>query len=341
MEKNEKLINQIKNIMEYLDNSGKLQILNQTHLPLLSQIISNFELEENSEEKNPELILVAAPTGAGKDTLVRKLTSQNKDKNFVVLNMDMFRHYYSEISPDKIELNDDEFAKKTNEISYEIYLLVEELILKYYSQTNIILTGTIKDTYWIESVLRKYKFHNYKVTLAALAVPYQESAISIFERYLYTVDTQLDSKCPDNIPIRFTKMKYHDESFEGFLKSFNSFEKNFQNNPGELIDKILVYKRDRSITDLSEDTLLYSSEQPSASTAAQLVNSILNNKSYPIASSRILDLLKIISTHSNYLKSQNVYEELIDSLKEINTTFQKPNEETKSNSLDDNYFNLL
>ena len=32
------------------------------------------------------MIFVAAPTGAGKDTLVRKLTSQNPDKNYVVLN---------------------------------------------------------------------------------------------------------------------------------------------------------------------------------------------------------------------------------------------------------------
>ena len=33
----------------------------------------------------------------------------------------------------------------------------KELILNYYPGTNVILTGTMKDTQWIESIFRKYK----------------------------------------------------------------------------------------------------------------------------------------------------------------------------------------
>lgn len=314
METNKNILNvQILNILKKGISDGEIKILKEKDIPLITQIANNFPLSSN--KKHGEMIFIAAPTGAGKDTLVRKITSQNPDKNYVVLNMDIFRYYYSSIDSSQT-ISDKNFAIGTNEVSYEIYYLIEELILNYYNNTNVILTGTIKDTLWIENILKKYKKQNYSVSLSALAVPYSESAVSIFERYLNMVQTQLESKSKDDSPIRFTGLKYHDETFNAFTTSLKYFEDSLNSEPGVLLDNISVYKRDKSIHDLSEDTLLYSSCVPFNTTATNVVSSILNAKYY-IDPKRISNLLDITKKYSDYLKSENVYNEIIESLKKI------------------------
>ena len=247
--------------------------------------------------------------------------------------MDMFRHYFSSIDSSQ-QISDKNFAANTNQISYEIYYLIEELILNYYNGTNIILTGTIKDTPWIENILKKYKNYNYSVSLAILAVPYSESAISIYERYLNMVKTQLESKTNDDSPIRFTGLQYHDETFNAFPKSLNFFENSLNSKPGVLLDNISVFKRDKSIHDLSEDTLLYSSSVPSSTTATDLVTSILNSE-HTIDLKRFTTLLDITEKYSDYLKSKNVYNEILESLKKI---YFKDKPLNKSTNLDEILF---
>ena len=78
MNENKNIIeNQISNILNKGILDEEIIVLNKKDIPLLSQIISNFPLSTNS--KSSEMIFVAAPTGAGKDTLVRKITSYNHD----------------------------------------------------------------------------------------------------------------------------------------------------------------------------------------------------------------------------------------------------------------------
>ena len=237
--KNEILNNQIKTILDAGLNNNTFQYLNHEDIDLIAQIASNFKLNPDINS-DKEMLFVAAPTGAGKDTLVRKLTSHNPNKNYVVLNMDMFRHYYTDINKQVEDISDKDFALKTNEISYEIYYLIEELILNYYPGTNVILTGTMKDTPWVESIFRKYKNFKYNISLSVLAVPYQESAFSIFERYLNVVETQLHSKTPDTSIIRYTDLTYHDETFKNFQKSLEHFENIMKVSPNELINSISV-----------------------------------------------------------------------------------------------------
>ena len=321
MNDNNVLKNQILNILNKGISDGEIKVISQKDIKLITQIASNFQLSNNSTSS--EMIFVAAPTGAGKDTLVRKITSHNPEKQYVVLNMDMFRHYYSSIDSSK-EISDNNFAENTNQVSYEIYYLMEELILNYYNTTNVILTGTIKDTPWIENILKKYKKHNYSVSLSALAVPYSESAVSIYERYLNMVQTQLDSNSEDDSPIRFTGLKYHDETFNAFSESLKHFENSLNNEPGVLLDNISVFKRDKSIHDLSEDTLLYSSSIPSSTTATNVVTSILNAE-HTIDPKRFSNLLDITKKYIDYLKSENVYTEIIESLKKIYSLNKKEN----------------
>ena len=89
-----------------------------------------------------------------------------------------------------------------------------------------------------------------------------------------------------------------------------------QNNPNKLLDSISVYKRDKSMEDLSEDTLLYSSTTNSETTATNVVNSILNS-SHSIDCNRFSNLLNLVKKHANYLKNQDLYLEIIESLKKI------------------------
>lgn len=316
---NKILKKQIQTLIEKETLLGNINNLTSADTDLITQIASNFKLSPFNNE-NAELTFVAAPTGAGKDTLVRKLTSQNPDKNYVILNMDMFRHYYTEINNKIKEISDKDFAKKTNDISYEIYYLIEELILNYYPGTNVILTGTMKDTPWIESIFKKYKNFKYNINLSVLTVPYQESAFSIFERYLNIVQTQLHSKTKDDSIIRYTDLKYHDETFINFSKNLNYFE-----NSKELISSVSVYRRDKSIHDLSEDTLIFSSASPSnfkESTATATAKSILNSANV-ISAERFSKLLELVENNIDYLKSQGLYNEIGKSLTFIHSLDNK------------------
>ncbi|MGN1298788.1 MAG: zeta toxin family protein [Candidatus Scatovivens sp.] len=320
------LNNQILNLLKKGKLDGEIKILQEKDIPLLVQIASNLDLSNNTNNEQ-EMVFVAAPTGAGKDTLVRKITSQAPDKKYVIFNMDMFRHYYSSIDSSK-KLSDKNFAEETNDISYEIYYLLEELILNYYNSTNVILTGTIKDTSWVESILRKYKKHNYKTSLSVLAVPYSESAISIFERYLNMVKTEQESKCPDNSPIRFTSLMYHDKTFNAFNNSLKYFEDSLKSSPNDLLNSISVYKRDKSISDLSEDTLIYSSIKTPNLYATDIVNSVLNSKNI-INYSRFSQLLNLVEQYSDYLKKQDVYSQILESLKKIYSLNSKDSKVSK------------
>lgn len=327
---NEILNNQISSVLEKGISDGNIKNLTSADINLIAQIASNFKLSPKTD-KNAEMIFVAAPTGAGKDTLVRKLTSQNPDKNYVVLNMDMFRHYYKNISKQVNDIHDKDFAKKTNDISYEIYYLIEELILNYYQGTNVILTGTMKDTPWIESILKKYKNNKYDINLSVLTVPYQESAFSIFERYLNIVDTQLHSKTPDDSIIRYTDLKYHDETFTNFSKNLEYFEKS-----KDLISSVSVYRRDKSIHDLSEDTLIFSSTSPSnfkEPTATATVQSILNSANI-VSTERFSKLLELVERNSDYLKAQGLYNEIGKSLTFIHSLDNKPFSEVSKSKED-------
>lgn len=322
---NKILSNQILTVLEEGKTNGNITILTHNDIDLVTQIASNFKLCPISNE-NSEMIFVAAPTGAGKDTLVRKLTSQNPDKNYTVLNMDMFRHYYKNIDKKIDEINDKDFANKTNEISYEIYYLIEELILKYYPGTNVILTGTMKDISWIESILKKYKNSRYNVNLSVLTVPYQESAFSIFERYLNIVETQLNSKNKDDSIIRYTDLEYHDKTFLNFAKNLNYFENICKYESGKLVDSVSVYRRDKSIHDLSEDTLIFSSSSPSSfkeKNATDTANSILNSANI-ISAERFSKLLELVERNSDYLKKQGLYNEIGRALTFIHSLDNKP-----------------
>lgn len=315
----EQLTVKVKNIIESEKNTNPdIQYLLPSHAALIAQIMSNYTLKENtSRTPEADMIFLGAPTGAGKDTLVRKLMLDNPDKNFIVLNMDMFRHYHNEISPTHEPISDKEFARKTNQTSYELYYIIQETILRHFPGTDVIVTGTIKDLAWVKEIVERYKHDpntNYHISLATLAVPTHESAFSIYERYL----TMVDSRDSDTDPLRYTDLQYHNETIKDFISNVNFFENNLkESKPNRYFDSIKVYKRHKNMFDLSENTLLYDSKtSPQYENATSHLQSIMASNN-PISPVRISALLDILERNTSYLKSQGLYKEILTDLGKV------------------------
>lgn len=314
------LIGKIKNLIEYeRKNNPDIQYVNESHAPLIAQIIDSYRLSKNQETDSipsAKMIYLAAPTGAGKDTLVRKIKADNKSDNFVVLNMDMFRHYHQEITGSDEPILDKDYATVTNQSSYELYYLIQEIILREYPGTNLIVTGTMRDLEWIREIAARYrseKRSNYSVSLITLAVPIAESAFSIFERYLNMVKIRDDAT-----PLRYTDLKYHNDTVKKFETNLGIIETEHNQNPNNrLFDSIQVYRRSQNILDLSEDTVIYDSNKKMPNTSALSCVHTLMHTPYVIPLKRTDDLLKIVKSNSDYLKKQGLFKSILVDLKEI------------------------
>lgn len=295
-----------------------IQYLLPSHSELITQIISNYNLKKSTDKKpKADMILLGAPTGAGKDTLVRKIMLENPNKNFVVLNMDMFRHYHDEIVGTHEHISDKQFARKTNQTSYELYYIIQETLLREFPGTDVICTGTIKDLAWVKNIVERYKNDpntDYNISLVTLAVPTKESAFSIYERYLNMVN----SRESDNIPLRYTDLDYHNETIKDFISNVNYFEDDMNKNPNNsYFSSIKVYRRHKDMLDLSEDTLLYdSNSENKTGNATSHIRSIMNS-SYTVDPERINHLLDIIKKNSDYLKSQGLYKEIVTDIGKV------------------------
>lgn len=327
----EELTLKIKNLIESekLSHPEDIQNLNSSHAKLIAQILSNYDLSSSKDEfPHAQMIFVGAPTGAGKDTLVRKIMLDSPDTNFVVLNMDMFRHYHDEISPEHENIYDKDFAVKTNQTSYELYYIIQELILREFPGTNIIVTGTMRDLEWVKQIISRYKndkMTNYQTSLVTLAVPTRESSFSIFERYLNMVHTRGDS----TVPLRYTDLTYHNDTVKKFVDTVQYFEKELA-LPAEnrFFDSIRVYKRQKDITDFSENTLVYDSKHADGNGSATAhIHSIMHSNT-TISDIRLAELLNIIDKNSDYLKAQDLFKSILTYLKEISPQLNKELEDT-------------
>lgn len=339
MQKKYKMVDlndKIKNIINQEIESKRFSVLDESSVNLIRQIISNYEeknnLRQNFENlpKKAELIFVAAPTGAGKDSLVARLNNANPEKNYIELNMDMFRHYFSRFIPD-VKLQDRTFADQTSEFSYEMYYTIQEVLLTEFPGTNIIITGTLWKTDWVQETFEKYKQNkntDYSITLASLAVPEKDSAFSILKRYVSIVDTGILGKDEDGKEIyskdflpgsaRYTSLDYHNATYDRFPESLRYFQNMFEK--GELIDCMKVYRRSKKELDFSDDTLVYSSDNIMQSDQNALDTVIkLRNSESQITQDDIFSLFEVLTDSKNqsYFKSQNVIEEIVFDLAEI------------------------
>lgn len=316
----DKLIKKTESLIEYEKSvNSDIQHLTAAHAPLIAQILSNYNLTPAPGGTIPQakMIFLGAPTGAGKDILVRKITADNPENNFVILNMDMFRHYHREITGSNDYISDKNFAKATNQTSYELYYIIQELILREFPGTSVIVTGTMRDFDWVKEIVNRYKTDsktNYDVSLVTLAVPIKESAISIFERYLRLVDERdLESQ----EPLRYTDLEYHNDTVHKFASNVHLIEDDLHQNQDSLFSSIKVYRRNKDIFDLSEDTLVYDSQKPDPNKCAYAHIFTIMNSEPNITRERVSELLDIVKRNSEYLKAQGLYESIPKDIESI------------------------
>ena len=307
-----------KIIVEEKSTNPDLKDISPNHARLLAQIVDNFHLTP-SEEEHPQakMIYLGAPTGAGKDTLVRRIIQEESTNgNFVVLNMDMFRHYHNEITGSMESIADKDFAHVTNQTSYEIYYLVQEVILRLFPGTNVIVTGTMKDLSWVKEIVNRYKKDKktkYSIALSTLAVPIVESAFSIFERYLSMVQTRGSSR----VPLRYTTLNYHKDTTKEFISNVHFFEDDLKTNEDSYFEEIKVYKRSKHIEDMDEDILLFSKDKQDMFYSPTTALKAVMYASHRIDPQRLFKLLGIVEANEDYLKGQNLYKEVLTGLEKV------------------------
>ena len=308
------LIKKTEDLIEYFRKvNPDITHLEAKHSPLIAQIVSNYNLPDATpgEKPNAQMIFLGAPTGSGKDTLIRKIELDNPNTNFVSLNMDMFRHYHNEIVSSDAPISDKDFAYTTNQTSYELYYIIQEIILREFPGTNIIVTGTMRDLDWIKEISDRYRYDsktNYKVSLATLAVPTQESALSIFERYLRLVD---ERNVESAIPLRYTDLEYHNDTVHKFAENIRLIEDNFHQDPAHrFFDSIKVYRRNKDIFDISEDTLIYDSNRPDPEKCAHAHIASIMHSAPNITRERIAGILEVIKRNKEYLTSQGLFDSI-------------------------------
>lgn len=308
------LIKKVEALIEHEKRTNlDIQHLNASHAPLIAQIISNYNLKPEVPGTIPsaKMIFLGAPTGSGKDTLVRKLTADNQDENFVILNMDMFRHYHREITGSSAYISDKNYAKATNQTSYELYYIIQEVILREFPGTSVIITGTMRDFDWVKEIVDRYRNDpktKYDLSLVTLAVPIRESALSIFERYLRLVD---ERNVESAIPLRYTDLEYHNDTVHKFAENIRLIEDNFHQDPAHrLFDSIKVYRRNKDIFDISEDTLIYDSNRPDPEKCAHAHIASIMHSSPNITRERIAGILEVIKRNQEYLTSQGLFDSI-------------------------------
>jgi hypothetical protein len=216
------------------------------------------------------------------------------------------------------ELNDANFAKLTNELSYEIYATVQTILLREFPGTNIIITGTLRDIDWVEETFVRYRSEEiaglttYKIKMVALAVPENVSAISVIKRYVGSVDAYSKEEGFDEGTVRYTSLEYHDETFSKFPQNLKYFEEK------KIIDSFEVYVRCKNILEPLENSRIYSSENleneyASATEAVEAVRS--NNPRLDI--NEIVEIVDVINRNIVYMKSQRILKQLILDLAKV------------------------
>ena len=330
------LKDKINEIIERETKKGHFFIITTKNATdLIQLLLENYEKTNNLKQdfsnlpKKGELIFLAAPTGAGKDSLVIKLCSQNPEKNYIELNMDMFRHYFPLFIPKDEPISDKTFANQTNQFSYEIFLVIQEIILTEFPGTNIIITGTLREIDWPQRIMENYKSNKntkYKITLASLAVPKQDSSFSIIKRYAQIIADQSKRRDFQEGTARYTSKEYHDETYDRFPSNLKYFENMFRQNPGELIDEFKVYRRSRAILDFKDDNLVYSSSRIQDSNKTAFMSILeLRQKNFFIPVSDVIEVLKVVKLHSDYLNKQDTLRDVLNNLETIvgNETINK------------------
>ena len=307
----------LKNELRRKKEEGAFVILNEENsLALLHSIFQEFidSGKINIGTKKPgEVIFLEAPTGSGKDNIFLQIVKENPEKNYIELNMDMFRKYYYLFMPNKEEISDLDYVKLTNQFTYEIFIILQEVLLKYFPGTNIVISGSLRETDWNEKLMRIYKQNGYKVKLTTVTVSRKEGHYSIIKRYVEMVDRKRSNPNFKKGTARYTSFEYFDETYEKFIENFTYFMNLYYASPGKLIDTIEVYRRNNSLIDFKDDNLMYSTDTNKDKTPLEVINE-LRDINYILDEREIGYIFTLIGKNREYFEEQGTLKDLLFTL---------------------------
>lgn len=195
----------------------------------------------NCYSDNPLFIFAGGQPGSGKTALVDTIKCDNKNVNFVTIDLDEFRKYHPDFEDIKNNHKKDGVIL-TNSFAFEI----ENEMLKYVQENklNTINVSTLRNTELIEkSIEEKILPNGFKVKIYIIAVSPEESYLSTLTRY----EEQQKNM---NSVARFTSKEFHDEAYEGLS---NTIKKIIQKNIPIIVCR-RAFKKDEKPTIMYDET---------------------------------------------------------------------------------------
>ena len=269
-----------------------------------------------------EFIFVAAPTGAGKDSLVARIISESKIGRPVVLNVDKFRQYYT-LFEDYLDakypggLKDKTFAMQTRDFSNDIYTVMEQLLLENFPGINIIITGTLSEPEWVKMIFKRIKavtHTQYTTRMYGLIAKKGICHIATVQRYLSLIREDKPGTA------RYTSKEYLNVTVDNFARNFGVFEDIFNTEAG-VIDSISLFRRAERLGENEEslkERRLYTTESDIGNISTNgkvqpLIRGMINAEC-EISEIELERLLEQAEKFKKYLMLQGVYTEVRDTI---------------------------
>lgn len=167
-------------------------------------IINKFKLEINNLHcnKKPIIIFIGGIPGSGKSFLIEKVKKKYKNRDFAIIEADLYRKYL------KIDKDVESTVMDAN--------FIEDILLQYALEhnKNIISISTLRNFEYINNIIKNNQ--NYRIFFNILLTNEIESYISAYERYI------IDKENKDEFA-RLTKYSYLDLINNTFVNGIKKF----------------------------------------------------------------------------------------------------------------------
>jgi len=274
-----------------IESIESYKLSEKTHNNIYRRIRRNVFANAKPVE-NPTAIIVGAPSGSGKGSVIGYSKRMFDNDNIVIITTDEYKHFHPQVDkiatryPEQfIHIVEQESALWTNKI------LTEAINNKY----NFIFECTLKNDRILERI-KELKENGFKIIVRGLAVPYLEALLTVHERYILQLKVKKWG--------RLVTIKNFNEAYENMPITMEKIENS------NLCDEIEVYTRGK----IQEPIKIYSSKEKNNMNVKQaiIVQRINNEITKEEANTRLNDIENSLNEYE-----KDKIKEQIDTLKEI------------------------
>ena len=187
----------------------------QTDENNIIEILKKQLVDSKQNDVKPKAILLGGLPGAGKTALCKKVLEENKNSDYVVIDVDEYRKYSPIFSENSVIP-----TSKIIELSCDFANNVASKILEYSlrNKKNIIINTPLRETnLMIDFISNKFIPNGYNVDISIIVTPIEECIISSQERY----EKQIEEK---EFP-RFTTIEFIEEAEKKIYQTIEKLEK--------------------------------------------------------------------------------------------------------------------